>query len=97
MAGKSREYDNKGLFFPCVSLISIHQNLRDINLVMDYAGSLSLEKFIRQSRFDEGYFSRAKKILKSVCQAICVFHNNKICHGDIKSENVVLQDKESGF
>ena len=67
MTERAKEFCKKAIFFPCVSLISIHQNLRDINLVMDYAGSLNLEKFIKSSRFDAGYLSKIKCILKNVC------------------------------
>lgn len=72
----------------------MHKSLRDINLVVDYAGDISLDKYLKSLKYDSFYQTTVKSILKNLATGISLFHEENLCHGDIKLENVVL-DKET--
>lgn len=94
MAGKRDTLESRGCVFPGIGLISMHKNIRDINLVVDYAGETSLKKFIKSTKMDRLGHQKVRAILRDLATIIKLFHEENICHGDIKLENVVL-DKES--
>lgn len=94
MAKKRHLLESMGKFFPGISLISMHKSLRDINLVVDYAGDISLDKYLKSLKYDTFYQTTVKSILKNLATGISLFHEENLCHGDIKLENVVL-DKET--
>ena len=94
MANRRQVLESRGKFFPGIGLISMHKSLRDINIVMDYAGDLSLEKYVKTMKYDDKGREVLRNVFKNLAKAIQMFHQENLCHGDIKLENVVL-DRES--
>jgi len=65
--------------------IGLHQH--DISIKMSFGG---LELLKQDSHSMTNRFSSARKVWLQLCEAVITLHDSGISHGDIKSENILL-------
>mmetsp|Transcript_60224 Transcript_60224/g.173768 ORF Transcript_60224/g.173768 Transcript_60224/m.173768 type:complete len:951 (+) Transcript_60224:76-2928(+) len=68
-----------------------------IYLVMEYAGSMSLHKFVRSTLAAEGSQALPRDLARSFCVQMAValshLHSLMVCHRDLKPANFIVSDQ----
>lgn len=76
-----------------IHIYEVFENKDKIVLVMQYASGGELYEYVSQSKFlDE---SESRRLFRQIATAIFYCHQNKICHRDLKLENILLDEKNN--
>mgnify|MGYP000716488853 CR=1 FL=1 len=76
-----------------VNLYHVVKDKRKLLLIMEDGGKLSLAGLLRKKNTIPE--AQVKPIFKQVLEGIQHCHENKICHRDIKLENVLIDGSET--
>lgn len=76
----------------CMQLFEDLPNKR-VDLVMQLAAGETLATLLKHSTFSE---ARARPVLVGILQAVHSCHSRRVCHRDIKPDNIVVQQYDSG-
>ena len=79
-----------------IKLYEVLDTLKNINLVMEFVGGLSLHAYIKKQTSKKLEEKEAKIIFKQIVEAIKYCHSLNVVHRDIKLENVLI-DKEKNI
>ena len=72
-----------------VKLIEHNVHSQSIQVMLEYVGCLNLYDYIESNEITE---KDLRNIFRGVCEAIRYLHSQKVCHRDLKLENIVLAD-----
>ena len=64
-----------------------------IYLILEYAKGITLKSYMKNQPNQKLNEFKAKKIFIQLIFALSYLHNNKICHRDIKLDNIIIDDK----
>ena len=64
-----------------------------IYLISEYAKGITLKSYMKNQPNQKLNEFKAKKIFIQLIFALSYLHNNKICHRDIKLDNIIIDDK----
>lgn len=76
-----------------IHIYEVFENKDKIVLVMQYAPGGELFEYVSQSKnLDD---NEARRLFRQIATAIYYCHQNKICHRDLKLENILLDEKNN--
>jgi serine/threonine protein kinase len=76
-----------------IHIYEVFENKDKIVLIMQYAPGGELYEYVSQSKvLDE---QEARRLFRQIATAIYYCHQNKICHRDLKLENILLDEKNN--
>lgn len=76
-----------------IHIYEVFENKDKIVLVMQYAPGGELYEYVSQAKLLDD--SEARRIFRQIATAIYYCHENKICHRDLKLENILLDEKNN--
>lgn len=76
-----------------IHIYEVFENKDKIVLVMQYAPGGELYEYVSHSRLLDD--CEARRIFRQIATAIFYCHQNKICHRDLKLENILLDEKNN--
>ena len=76
-----------------IHIYEVFENKDKIVLIMQYAPGGELYEYVSQSRLLDD--SEARRLFRQIATAIYYCHQNKICHRDLKLENILLDEKNN--
>lgn len=74
-----------------IHIYEVFENKDKIVLVMQYASGGELYDYVSERK--ELTSEEARRIFRQVASAVYYCHKNKICHRDLKLENIILDEK----
>lgn len=76
-----------------IHIYEVFENKDKIVLVMQYAPGGELYEYVSQSKLLDD--TEARRLFRQIATAIYYCHQNKICHRDLKLENILLDEKNN--
>jgi len=76
-----------------VKIMDIYEGARYVCLVMEFGGSVSLEKYVEKQKNKRLSEEQAKPLLRQLVSALAYCHRKHIFHRDLKLENILMDDK----
>jgi len=76
-----------------VHIYEVLENKDRIVLIMQYAPGGELYEYVNQSKVLDD--SEARRLFRQIATAIFYCHQNKICHRDLKLENILLDERNN--
>lgn len=76
-----------------IHIYEVFENKDKIVLIMQYAPGGELYEYVSQSRALDD--AEARRLFRQIATAIYYCHQNKICHRDLKLENILLDEKNN--
>lgn len=76
-----------------IHIYEVFENKDKIVLVMQYAPGGELYEHVSQSKVLDDF--EARRLFRQIATAIYYCHQNKICHRDLKLENILLDEKNN--
>jgi len=76
-----------------IHIYEVFENKDKIVLVMQYAPGGELYEYVSQSKILDDL--EARRLFRQIALAIYYCHQNKICHRDLKLENILLDEKNN--
>lgn len=76
-----------------IHIFEVFENKDKIVLVMQYAPGGELYEYVSQSKVLDDF--EARRLFRQIATAIYYCHQNKICHRDLKLENILLDEKNN--
>lgn len=76
-----------------IHIYEVFENKDKIVLIMQYAPGGELYEYVSQSKVLDD--AEARRLFRQIATAIFYCHQNKICHRDLKLENILLDEKNN--
>lgn len=76
-----------------IHIYEVFENKDKIVLVMQYAPGGELYEYVSKSKLLDDF--EARRLFRQIATAIYYCHQNKICHRDLKLENILLDEKNN--
>lgn len=76
-----------------IHIYEVFENKDKIVLIMQYAPGGELYEYVSRSKVLDD--SEARRLFRQIATAIYYCHQNKICHRDLKLENILLDEKNN--
>lgn len=76
-----------------IHIYEVFENRDKIVLVMQYAAGGELYEHVSRAKLLDDF--EARRIFRQIATAIFYCHKNKICHRDLKLENIILDEKSN--
>ena len=78
-----------------IKLYEVIDSVKNINLIMEFIGGLSLHTYMKKQALKRFEDSEAKSIFKQIVEAVNYCHSLNIVHRDIKLENVLIDKNKN--
>lgn len=77
---------------------SLHNDMRETYIVMDYVDGVSAEDFIKTTEGKEYFRStdNVRKFLRRLLDVVCYLHRSGVIHCDLKPANIMLRHSDRG-